>query len=323
MLDASPARRLEITPGRHTVRVRSVASSHFDVRTGSRAGLILVSNPVTIDVPALSPAAEREALVRQTSAGGGAGLVAARTLVEKYPDAALEAVAASIAATPDAVSRSEYVRVAGTLGGDAPVPFLQSQLLPDAGLLSQVAAADALVARGRSDWQPALLGAWRRVRPGVPPTFPDQQGAGALIAFLARSGSAEAIDALADDAGAPVDVRLAVVRAFLPPRARPLTESSKGPNLGTMITSGLAALPDGPAGAAIGRLLDRALDDRAERPGLTATFEGGLAYVDPRVCDMAAFVFATRWPAQYRFTWPTAIAARDAEIDAIRKARGR
>jgi hypothetical protein len=38
---------------------------------------------------------------------------------------------------------------------------------------------------------------------------------------------------------------------------------------------------------------------------------------------MAAFVFATRWPAQYRFTWPTAIAARDAEIDAIRKARGR
>ena len=45
--------------------------------------------------------------------------------------------------------------------------------------------------------------------------MPEQNAEGNLIVFLATSGDAEAIDALRNDAQAPVDVRLAVVQAFL------------------------------------------------------------------------------------------------------------
>jgi len=310
---------LVLTPGSHVVRVRTVARQFFDIHTSTRSGLVLLSNPVSFNVPALSAAAERDALVRQASAGGAAGMAAARALVEKYPDAAVEAIRAAVVATADAGMRSEYVGVAGLLSGDSVVPFLQSQLTPDAGLFSQVRAAEALLARRRRDWLPPLLDAWRSHQ-GLPGTTPELDAMAQLIAFLGGSGIPEAIDALARNSQAGVDVRLAVVETFLPPTARAKTQSSKGPSVSVISRSAMDTLPGGPAGAAIARLLGAALDDQGQRVGLSATFDN-MSYEDPRVCDMAAFVFATRWPDRYRFTWPATLAERDAQIDAIRRAR--
>jgi hypothetical protein len=318
-LNARPARTLVLAAGKHSIRVRSVSNELYDIRTADGRGLALVSNPVEFDIPALSPAAERHALVEQTSAAGSRGLPAARTLVEKYPDAAIAALEAAVNATPDASLRSEYVRIVGMLPGEVPVPFLLSQLGSDAGLLSQLSAAEALLARGRFDWLPALLESWQNALK-LPGSTPELDAEAQLISFLARSGNAEAIDALGQNARAPVDVRVAVIEAFLPPDAQPKTRASKGPSVSAMSRANLPTLPDGPAGAAIDRLLGAALDDREQRIGLSATYDD-MSYEDPRVCDMAAFVFATRWPQKYRFTWPKTIAARDAEIEVIRRSR--
>ena len=70
-----------------------------------------------------------------------------------------------------------------------------------------------------------------------------------------------------------MDVRLAVVEAFLPPAAQPKSRSSKGQSVSGMIRPGAATLPGGPAGAAIDRLLGAALDDRGQRIGLSAKFD--------------------------------------------------
>ena len=318
-LNATPARTLILTPGVHVMRVRSVAGQNYDIHTATRRGLVLTSNSVNFNMPALSPAAERLALIDQASSGGTRGLPAARTLIAKYPDAAVEAVRQAVAATADAALRSEYVRLAGITPGDAVVPFLQRQLLPDAGLHSQVQAAVALFARGRSDWLAPLLDAWREHQQ-LGTTTSELDAQAQLITFLAGSGDADAVDALGRDEDAPVDVRLAVVEAFLPPAAQPKNRSGKGPSVSVMSRPGAATLPEGPAGAAIDRLLGAALDDRGQRIGLSAKLDD-VSYEDPRVCDMAAFVFATRWPNKFQFTWPATLAERDAQIEVIRRAR--
>jgi hypothetical protein len=82
----------------------------------------------------------------------------------------------------------------------------------------------------------------------------------------------------------------------------------------------MPTLPGGPAGAAIEHLLRAALDDQGQRVGLKGTYDD-VSYAGPRVCDMAAFVFARRWPQQFRFTWPAGLAERDAQIAVIRNTR--
>jgi hypothetical protein len=318
-LNSTPAGTLVLTPGAHVMRVTSVAGQYYDIHTATRRSLVLTSNSVTFNMPALSAAAERQALIAQASSGGTRGLPAARTLIAKYPDAAVEAVRQAVAATSDAGLRGEYVRLAGIIPGDAVVPFLQRQVLPDAGLFSQVQAAVALLVRGRSDWLAPLLDAWRdHQQLGTTTSELDAQAQ--LIAFLAGSGDADAVDALGRIEEAPVDVRLAVVEAFLPPAAQAKSRSGKGPSVSMMSRPGAATLPGGAAGVAIDRLLSAALDDRSQRIGVSAKFDD-LSYEDPRVCDMAAFVFATRWPDRFRFTWPATLVERDAQIEVIRRAR--
>jgi hypothetical protein len=75
----APARELELRPGPHRVRLRNLTDS-FDVHTADGKVLALVSNRIAIDIPELSPTAEREALVGQASAGGVDGLPAARRM---------------------------------------------------------------------------------------------------------------------------------------------------------------------------------------------------------------------------------------------------
>ena len=122
-LNSTPAGTLVLTPGVHVIRVTSVAGQYYDIHTATGRALVLTSNSVNFNMPVLSPAAERQALIDQASSGGTRGLPAARTLIAKYPDAAVEAVRQAVAATSDAGLRGEYVRLAGTIPGDAVSTF--------------------------------------------------------------------------------------------------------------------------------------------------------------------------------------------------------
>ncbi len=231
-----PPGKLDLKPGRHSVRVRTAPVNRcLGVQPPVLTGIIAVSNVITIDVPDLSPAEETQMLINQASVGGTRGFMAARRLVDKHPEAALDAIEAAVQVTPDSGMRSQYVELAGSLPGDAAVVFLKSQLTPEAGLFSQVTAARALLARGQPDAVLSMIQVWRGAQLVTIPR--DTSGLSVanaeanLIMFLATSGDAQAMDALGNDAQAPVDVRLAVVKAFLPPPSNPnsVRTSSSGP----------------------------------------------------------------------------------------------
>jgi len=263
---------------------------------------------------------EKEVLINTAVSGGQEGCAAARKLVEKYPEAAIEAIEAGIRATKEGGYRGEYVEVAGTLPGDAPVAFLRSKLGPGNGLYSQMHAAEALLARGKSEAVPAMIEAWHAVQSRLPTNEGDAYSeVGGLIAFLAESGSERAIDALGRDLGkAPIDVRLAAVEVFLP-----FGQSGGGSSIGMSVTASGSTprdtpnLPDEATNAAVERLLVSELDDAERRFGMERDF-GGVSVTDPRACDTAAFVLSVLWPEKYRFRWALTSTKCDAQIAGIR-----
>jgi hypothetical protein len=251
---------------------------------------------------------EKQSLVEAACAGGSAGLMAARTLAEKFPEDALPAIEAGIRASREDGYRGEYVEVAGKLPGDLSLAFLLAQLTPDHGVYSQSYAAEALLARGQSVAAvPAMIAAWGRIQARLPRNEGDAfSEVGRIISFLARSGDARAIDALERDMpAAPVHVRLAVVEVFQ-------KTSFNGGGIGPMVSlrEHVEKLPGGEAKAAIERLLVAALDDKERCFGPERNYPKA-SFKDPRVCDAAAFVLVTWWPERYSLQWP----ARPAECD--------
>jgi len=312
----TPPRKLALRSGPHTIRLRTFSSAPMIYIRGSAGrDLTLLSNPITIDVPDVPPAVERQALVDVVSRGGDAAWDAVPTLVEKYPAAALSAIEAGIRATPSEWIRGMLVSFLGDIQGDDVTAFLRRTLRADVDFPSRVSAATILSRRGDPIALPAAMSIWAEIQPTLAAPLSDgtRDAVGGVISILARSGDADAIDALArrlaDD---PIDVRMAAVKVFLPESHHVVTS---GRAIG--LNGGPAQLPGGTAGIAIQRLLLAALDDTGTQTGVQGTYDE-VAYQEPRVCDMAALVFAKRWPDKYRFQWSASTTARDAQIAIIR-----
>ena len=256
---------------------------------------------------------DEEQLARDVRAGGATGLSAARRLVERFRRSRQSRWPCARHPTLHfAASSSSSRRRSATC-----VEFLRTQLAPLSGVYVQVQAARGLLARGRAEAVPAMLRAWRDIQPRLPGNRQDAyMEVGGIISLLAESADVRAIDTLRDDmAATPVEVRLAIVEAFLP-RPRHGGRSATGP--GVMIVVDLPALPAGETGRAVERLLLAALDDRTARIGMTGTYDE-ISFVDPRVADMAALVLSRRWPATYTFGWDANVTERDGQIDRIRR----
>jgi hypothetical protein len=254
---------------------------------------------------------DKEVLIRAAAAGEEEGLAAANKLVERYPDAALAPIQAGYKSTKDPGLRGEYVEAAGKLPGNLPVEFLRGRLAPANDLYSQVYAAKALSSRGVTTALPAMIDAWHAVQPRLKTNKSDAYGqVGGLITFLARSGKPEAIDALRTGMkGAPIDVRLAVVRVFLP-HLNNSGLSSIGPSID--VSRDLeGAIPE--VNGAIEKLLVAALSDEERRTKMSGNFEN-VSIEDPRVCDLAAFILSKRWPEKYQFDWSKDAKQCDAQI---------
>jgi hypothetical protein len=160
-----------------------------------------------------------------------------------------------------------------------------------------------------------MIADWRQIQPRLPANEGDAFGqAGWLIGFLADCGQVQAIDALRGEAAnAPVDVQIAVVMVFL--RGVNQGMSASGASVGAY--SEEPELPGGEAGLAIDRLLAAALDQTGQRFNMKGNFDATV-YEDPRVCDLAAFALARRWPQKYQFQWSGTVTERDAQIAVIR-----
>jgi hypothetical protein len=258
--------------------------------------------------------------------------------VEKYPEAALDTIKAGIHAAQNEFECSSLVALASRLKGDEALAFLRSRLSPDVGVPSQVAAAKILLERGQPEAIPAMIDAWRSIQVRLPANQVEAPHAdcnnvlagesrfsgndataygevGMIITFLASSGDVDAIDALGRDIHhAPVDVRLAAVRVFLPRGNGGGSSSGRGVD---RLDPDVPNLPAGAAGAAIERLLIAALDDTARRYAMKGMWKD-VTFEDPRISDMAALVLSTRWPEKYQFRWSNDVADCDRQIEVIR-----
>jgi len=315
--NARSVRPFELHPGPHRVRIRNLKGPNFGVYTDDGKAMVLLSNRITINVPDLSATAEREALVTQTSAGGFNALQPARRLIERYPDTALPAIEKAIAATADPAMRAQFVGLASNLPDDYVIPFLLTQIAPGVDQAARIRAADALLARGRDDGLWALVETWRQMNHERPPRYADEAR---LLEFLTRSGNPQVIDLLGRTSALRTELRFSIVQAYLPPSAAASSVHllDQGPGASLPAALGIMReLPGGSAGAAaVERLLGLALDDTGSVP-MEARY-GGVTWIRPRVCDMAALVLSLRWPGKYHFAWSADAADRDRQIAAIK-----
>lgn len=335
--------RLLLQPGRHVVRVRGyvrqpggAADARNLIRNSS--ALQLTSNPINVEVPDFPGLAS---LMAQVPLGGPASSAAVHLIVEKYPEAAVDAIRAGLRAAANEFACVDLILRAEKLDTEEVTAFLRSKLGPDSGIPSRVAAAMILNERGHPEAVPAVIDAWRSIQPrflknerepahadcnNVPAgqrRFTGNEAtayneAGMVIAFLAASGDVAAIEALGRGIErAPVDARLAVVRAFLPQGNGGGSWTGRAISLTGLPVGGSRKLPTDAASAAIERLLVAALDDTARRYDMRGSWNG-ITWEDPRIADMAALVLSTRWPAKYRFQWLADARQCDVQIAAMR-----
>lgn len=256
---------------------------------------------------------EKAVLVEATAKGDGNSPSQGERLLERYPEAALPALAAGARAAGDSWVRAALVGVVGKVKGDDCLPFLLAELKDGPFLDGRLAAARSLHERGRPEGVSAMIAEWegRRLAPGGarpdgPPTLADGC---AVAGFLATCGKVEAIEALGKDLRRrPVDLRETVVESFAEDETLSLYSTwVEGP-----LAPADAARRDPPERlrAAIEQLLIAALDDTDERVGMSGMWHGK-EFSDPRICDMAGLVLNGLAPRRYPFDLEAPLVERD------------
>jgi len=231
---------------------------------------------------------EKQMLIEGTTAGDESSPFQARRLVEKYPDAALTALAAG-ARNSAGRTREELVGIAGELPGDGPVPFLLEEMNNGKDHVSRVTAAAALLKRGRPEAVPAMIALWEEEKRKESPSD--------LIGFLAFCGDPLGVHALGKDFGKlSVATRFSIISALGPGGGSVLfmTNGGEGPALPQ--EEGRKRATE----ASEQELLISALDDADVYFGCSGTWNDK-GFSDPRICDMAGLVLSMRWPKRYVF----------------------
>src|SRR5262249_28380439 len=132
-----------------------------------------------------------------------------------------------------------------------------------------------------------------------------------VAGFLASSGEADAIKALAKDfRKRPVNLRMMVIQGF--GSSGSLSDFATG-NSGLPRSGEKAARDKLNLRAAIEELLIAELDDTDELVGMSGTWDGK-GFSDPRLCDVAGHVLNRREPDLYPFDLAAPLSLRDRAI---------
>ncbi len=228
---------------------------------------------------------EKQALVDAVAAAGPRLMGRPEMLVEKYPDAAGDALAKGIANAKDDEMRAFLVGVLGGVKGDGATALLRQQLKSPA-LRVRLETAKALTARGLDDGVAPMIEVWQRAAAA-------DEELDALISYLARCGRLEAMKAL----GAGLHDRSGRVQVEVIEHVGNMDYERKD-----AVSFALASARD--------ELLVQELAN-TERSHITSSWGDEPQVKYPRVCDLAAFYLAQFWKPKQPFRFYSPLLTRE------------
>ena len=219
----------------------------------------------------------------------------AELLIERYPEAATEALRRGIHASNEESTRSSLIQLMAKLSDETSIGTLNDELRNAPSVASRVAAAEGLRSHGhKAEALAAMIQEWENPAPRNVNNPTEIDG---VIQFLAGCDSVEAIAALEKDfRNRPVELRLTIIQSLGDRNDWPVEHETKAPSTETL--------------AATEKSLIAALDDTEERTGMSGS-RNGKSYSDPRICDMAAWFLSERWPDRYSFDISASLKTRE------------
>lgn len=258
----------------------------------------------------------QRALVDGVVEGDDNSPLQAEQLIQKYPDAALNAITKGARNSRKPWIRTSLVKIAAGIKGDGSNSFLVEEMRKAPTMRTRVAAAVGLVDRNHAEAIPAMIEEWGKLiddsrRKRDPQADEWGDNVEPLISFLAECGQPSAIKALANNFGQhSVGRRLAIVSAFGSYNFE-LTSNGEGVNPGTGVKGS-----SGKVRQAIETLLIGALQDTEEHLGISGSWDGK-PFDDPRVCDIAGHVLNSQWPDDFQFDLSASFFERDQQRIAL------
>ena len=324
LIEALSDRRFTRSVGYH----RNFYFSHHVLRVGDCSRIILeqianrsfhskegsVKQQVTDWWAAIESKGEKAVLIEAVEAGDHNSVHQAAQLIDKYPDIALPSIIKCAKKTDSQYVRSRMVEFAGKFNDQAR-DFIINELKTSDGIFIKFAAGETLLKTDQrqlvidyfiENWQALLKKNWITPAPiGVMVMEPEQ-----MIEFVAGLNDPIAINSLRDSfPEMKVRVRMAMTTVFYP--------KHRG---GIYSGGGIASLPDiefsEDSEKVIQELLVQALNDEQRNFNVSGIW-GTTEYHSPRICDLAGYVLAARYPDQYEFDFGASRIIREQQRIAI------
>ena len=232
---------------------------------------------------------EKEMLVEGVTSPSQDTPAQAQILCERYPEIAVATLIRGVQAATNSWVQAWLVDDLSKFDEPRVTDFLNHEMLNAPFLDERVRAASKLLGRERQKVVPAMIREWENI-----PKHQTSDEAGSLEDFLAKCDSVEAINALGKDLREhPAEMRYSVIWY--------VGDTNTWENTNTFSPATLKAIEE---------ILVTALDDTEQYAGMTGLANMKSVY-DPRICDLAGYFLAQRWPDRYVFDFSPALSVRE------------
>jgi len=242
---------------------------------------------------------EKQLLIEAVEVGDDNSGSQAQLLVERYPEAAPEAIAGGLRNAKNEWVHRSLVSAAAALQEEEIVPLLRSVVREESFLPSRIVAAEALYQRGYPEGLEAMINEWANPGEGnLNNTYPYDD----LIQFLFGVGDPQVVEEVEKNLHKwPPAIRSEVFRRLWHNRA-----------FGAKTDNESLAWA-----AAVESLLIGELDDSEELTDWYMGWDEKSSY-SSRLCDLAGHELAHRWPERYEFDIEASLSERDTQIVAMK-----
>jgi len=239
---------------------------------------------------------EKQMLIEGTEAGDENAPAQAELLLKRYPAVAADAIIKGARANDQEWTRPRLVGLLAKSDAPQVIEFLKQELQDEPMLGARIAAAYGLRRHDKARTVTAMIREWENF---AGKKFYESDDLGAVVRFLANSDSPDGVAALEKNLRQhSVSQRMEVIEAVGKSGASGYGEETLKPSSATLTV--------------IEECLVTTLEDIEEQTGTSGSL-GNKSFSDPRVCDMAGYFLAERWPERYQFDLSASLKVRDRE----------